>query len=150
MMCSAFDGECVEEIAAMRGAQKEAPDDPFQMSYELTSHTSDAVHSLRGIAQPYNSSAPEPIITAFSFCHAHRTRRRGHDCSGNRSLFNEVVEDLLKAVIHIERHFIGHLRIDQTPVQGHRDLVFLLSAAAIPRILFRSKSMVVTCVASHR
>ena len=27
---------------------------------------------------------------------------------------------------------------------------FLLSAVAMPRILFRSKSMVVTCVASHR
>ena len=23
--------------------------------------------------QPYNSSAPEPIITAYPFCHAHHT-----------------------------------------------------------------------------
>ena len=31
----------------------------------------------RGIAQPHNSSAPEPVITAVPFCHAHRARSHG-------------------------------------------------------------------------
>ena len=48
MACSVLNGECVEEIAAMRGTRKEAPDDPFRMSDELTQHASDAVHFLQG------------------------------------------------------------------------------------------------------
>ena len=59
----------------------EATDEPFTMSYELMFtmsyelmlHSSDAVHSLPGSAQHHNSSAPEPIITAYPFCHAHHT-----------------------------------------------------------------------------
>ena len=43
----------------------EATDEPFTMSYELMLHSSDAVHSLPGDAQHHNSSAPEPIITAY-------------------------------------------------------------------------------------
>ena len=55
----------------------EATVEPFTMSYELMLHSSDAVHSLPGSAQHHNSSAPEPIITAYPFCHAHHTRRCG-------------------------------------------------------------------------
>lgn len=51
----------------------EAADEPFTMSYELMLHSSDAVHSLPGDAQHHNSSASEPIITAYPFCHAHHT-----------------------------------------------------------------------------
>jgi len=51
----------------------EATDEPFTMSYELMLHSSDAVHSLLGSAQHHNSSAPEPIITAYPFCHASST-----------------------------------------------------------------------------
>ena len=51
----------------------EATDELFTMSYELMLHSSDAVHSLPGNAQHHNSSAPEPIITAYPFCHAHHT-----------------------------------------------------------------------------
>ena len=51
----------------------EATVEPFTMSYELMLHSSDAVHSLLGSAQHHNSSAPEPIITAYPFCHAHHT-----------------------------------------------------------------------------
>lgn len=51
----------------------EAPDDSFIMSYELMLHSSDAVHSLPRDTQHHNSSASEPIITAYPFYHAHHT-----------------------------------------------------------------------------
>ena len=57
----------------------EATDEPFTMSYELMLHSSDAVHSLLGSAQHHNSSAPEPIITTYPFCHAHHTRKCGSE-----------------------------------------------------------------------
>lgn len=45
----------------------------------------------------------------------------------NCRLFNEVVEDLLKAVVDIKRSFVGHLGIDQALIQGHGDPVCLLA-----------------------
>lgn len=41
----------------------------------------------------------------------------------HRRLFNEVVQDILKTVVHIEGSFVGHLGIDQTLIQGHGDLI---------------------------
>ena len=48
-----------------------------------------------------------------------------HLCS--RALFDEVAEDILKAIIHVKWRLIGYLGVDQTLIQGHGDLVGLLA-----------------------
>ena len=70
---SAFDNGCVLEMTVFRWTRMEATDEPFTMSYELMLHSSDAVHSSPRDTQHHNSSASEPIITAYPFCHAHHT-----------------------------------------------------------------------------